>query len=388
MQRLVESHRRVLREFLEQRDKSTLVLRAAGDQIGYAVQMLRSIEQDGSPDVFLAFPQEFASPASFASLVAGRVQASELAAREELGEKAAALPPLPQLCLEESNPPELRLKDTLRYARSLLPKDNGQRLVCAFLPLVVKDTAGYGWLMRQIIQPGGTPPWYYRMRFVLREDTQKPMLGPDISQMPFVQTHEFDMSHEAMAASLEKEAQDEKAPREQRAQALLQLASLDFAHGRYQQALDKYYQLLAYYQETGNTTLQALTLNGIADIFRRAGDIQSAKAWYSRAIAPATESKSPVILFTLARNLAHTSYELGQYADAEKFFDSSQQLGLQVYDPEAKILALEWRALSQMKLGSPDRAKQSLRDALAAARQWSKQQHEERILSRLTQLGN
>src|SRR5215469_13221882 len=100
MRRLIQTHRAALEAFLNQRDFGVLVIRAAGEQIGYAIQVLRSIELDGSPHVFLAFAQDFASPGDFASLLAERVKATEIAIRDELGPAAESLPELPKTCLD------------------------------------------------------------------------------------------------------------------------------------------------------------------------------------------------------------------------------------------------------------------------------------------------
>lgn len=387
MQRLIESQRAALADFLDQRDKGVLVIRAAGEQIGYAIQILKSIEDGGSPDVFLAFAQEFVSSGQFASLVAERVRASELRAREELGEKGAALPSMPAVCEDEAREPIVRLRATLEYARSLLPPNTGQRIVCAFLPMTIADPAGYGRLMTELIAPGTVPPWYHRVRLILREDTLSPALGERILTIPFVTVQEFDFSPEAIAASLREIARNDGAGREQRAQALLQLAFLDYGHGRAREALAGFHEVLGHYQETGNATMLAVALAGVGDVYQRGGDLAQAKDWYARAIAPAVECKSPIVLFTVARNLGHVSFALRQFEEAESFFDSAQILGLQIYDPESKILALEWKALAAQQLSAPDRAIQSLTEALASARQFHNTEHEKRIQDRLRQFG-
>jgi tetratricopeptide (TPR) repeat protein len=193
----------------------------------------------------------------------------------------------------------------------------------------------------------------------------------------------MDFSAEAMEASLQQEAEDLEIGPENRAQALLQLASLDYAHSRYDAALGRYHRLLGYSRQTGNTTMQAIVVIGIGDVYQRMGDLETARDWYTRAIHAACESKSPVVLFTLARNLGHVSFELQQYEDAERYFDSTQQLALQVHDPDAKILALEWRGVSQMQLSAYDRAHRSLSEALATADEFEKHEHRLRIMERL-----
>jgi len=388
MQQLIERERAAFIAFLEQRDYGVLVVRAAGEQIGYAIQILKSIEDGGSPDVFVAFAHDFVSPAEYASLVADRVKASERAVREELGEKAAGLPQMPELCLDKTRDPALRIRESLEYARTLLPKDTEQRMIVAFLPMRILEAGGYAQLMGTVVQPQSVPPWYRRMRIIVREDTTVPTLPPGLPSVPFIAVHHLDLSHDAIVASLEQTANNDAADRDQRAQSLLQLAYIDQAHGRVQAALSKFQDLLAYYSEVGNSTMLALAISGVGNVYQSSGDLVRAKEWHSRAIAPAGESKSPIILFTVARNLGQVAFELGQFLEAESFFDSAGTMGIQIHDPDSVILALEWKAMSAVQLAAYDRARVSLSQALAKAREFQKSEHEARIYARLQGLGS
>jgi tetratricopeptide (TPR) repeat protein len=373
-------------EFLEQRDKGVMVVQSEHEQIGYAIQILKSIEDGGSPDVFLPFAHEFSSPCGFASFVAERVKASELAARKQVGERSAALPPMPALATDESCEAHARVRATLEYVRSILQPNTGQRLVCAFLPMVISDAAGYGRLMRKLIEPEGMPPWYHRMRIIVRDETDSSLLQTDVARAPFVAVHRLDFSPETIAASLEQTANDPNASREERARSLLQLAYLDYAQGRDQQALEKFTGVFTYYEGTKNAVMQAIALTGIGSVHQRSGDFARAWEWYCRAIRPAGQSKSPMVLFTLARDLGQVAFGLQRYQDAESYFHSAQLLGLQVYDPESKIAALEWKSVAQIELSAHDRARESLKEALATAREFGKQDAEQRIQVKLNEL--
>ncbi len=133
------------------------------------------------------------------------------------------------------------------------------------------------------------------------------------------------------------------APRKSKAQALIQLAFIDYAHGRYSDALARYDQLLGFYQKTHNKLMQALVMNGIGDVYNRQQKLPIALSWYRRALVPAAGAASPVLMLTLGRNLAHFHYERKEYAEAEVYFDGCQKVGPMTSDPSAKILALEWR---------------------------------------------
>src|SRR5262249_32983803 len=133
---------------------------------------------------------------------------------------------------------------------------------------------------------------------------------------PRVRRAGVDFSPAAIEASTAQDVEDEGLPIEQRMQALLTLACLDSAHGRVEAATPKFDMLLGYYQQTSNHALQAFVLNAFGDMERRRGDLDRAQHWYECASPPAVESRSPVVLATVTKNLGDLAYERGQYAVA------------------------------------------------------------------------
>lgn len=385
MRRLFERFQKDLEGFIEQRGQGVLVLAMAGEQIAYAVKILKQIEDAGSPDVFLLFPHDFDGPAQFASLVVGRIEASYRAVLEELGpqRETMPIPPFPVHYRDEKLPAAGRLRQVLMFARFLVPPAGGGRLVFGLLPLQIKDLPGYRGLVEQLVQTPKGMPWFRGMRIIVREDSRSPMLSPTVKEEPFVKFLSTDLSTEAMVASLNEELADPETLVEQRAQALVQLAGHDYANRRYEEALVKYNELQAYYQETGDLTMLTFVLIGVGDVHSRMQKPALAKEWFERALVPAAECGSPILLFTLGRNLGHIYYEQKQFAQAETFFDGAQQLGLLTRDPDCKILALEWRGLSQEQQLSWDRAADSFEEAARLALEFKRDEHRQRNLGHL-----
>ncbi len=388
MRTLFENARKRLETFVEQRDKAVMILSAEGLQIAYVIKLLTDIEAAGSPDVFLIFPQDFESSRQLAALVVERIRLSYEAAGQEAGiageiEKTL---PFPAVCLDEGQPPARRIREALVFARSLLLPNQGQRLIFGLLPVEVKDPEKYRDIVLQLIAVDKNLPWFRGMRLLIREEHVAPMLPQLDTIHPFLEQQHFDLSTAAMTESLREEARDPELPAEQRAQSLLQLACIDYAHQRYADAMEKYSDLLAYYQQTGNVMLQAMVLNGIGDVYGRMKNLHQARDWYERALVPAGESAHPIILFTVARNLGHIYYDMKNYEQAEVFFDGAQQLGLHTHDPDSKIVALEWRGLSQQKQKQYARAADSFEAAVLSAVEFDRAGHVQRNLEHLEKL--
>lgn len=371
--------------FLEQRDNGVLVAAAAGMEIGYVIKTLQEVEDAGSPDVFLIFPHDFAGPGQFATLIVERVAQSYEAARDELelDDRASSLRRELEAIRDEKRAASVRVREALCFARALLPADGGQRIVFALTPLNITDLPGYAELVEQLALTNGGVPWFRGMRIIVREDTALPMLPEALSGEPYVVRKDFDLSMDAIAQSIEEAAEDPEASPEQKSQALMQSASIDYAHGRNDAALAKYNELLAHYQETDNPVMQALVMTGIGDVHNRSGEFDEAQAWYERALVPAAETESPVVMFTLGRNLGHLHFDREEYAEAETYFEGCQQVGPMTNDPSSRILALEWRGLSQLRRAAFESASQSFDEAIEAIGEFDRQEHLKRNLEHL-----
>jgi tetratricopeptide (TPR) repeat protein len=250
------------------------------------------------------------------------------------------------------------------------------------LPLTIKDMVGYGKLAAMLLSTEEIP-WFSRIRIILRDNANEPMIESGIYKSDFVLVKQVDFSPKAMEAAITAELKNNGIGLEQRAQLMVQLASMDYSHQRYNEAISKYKELLAYFQQTTNLPFQSLVMNGLGDVYRRANKPRLAIEWYERALVPAADSKSPVILFSIARNLAHTHFEQGEFDRAEIYFDGAQQLGPVTNDPEARMLSLEWRGLCQQEQAILEKAFESFKLATLEAREFKRDEHFQRNLSHM-----
>jgi tetratricopeptide (TPR) repeat protein len=369
MRKLFEKLHKDIYRFIEQRDDLLMVASCSDNDIGFVLQTLRDIEQASATDIFLLFADDFTQADPFVSVTVERLREQHRIVCEALAEKGKQpLPPFPSNMSDDSKAPALRLREAICFARSLVPREGGHRLAWAMFPQRISDRREYLQLVESFVPSDGVKPWMAGIRLVFRDEPGTAEYSPELASAPRVRMMNLDLGPAALEASTREDAEDKELPEEERMQALLSLAVLDYAHNRTNDAITKYNHLLAYYQRTENQTMQAFIINAFGDIYHRNGDLSQAQHWYECAVPPAATAKDPLILATVARNLGDVSYQLGAYREAEEYYDGVDKLSTVTLDAGSKIRALEWRGLSQEQQGKHDSAIQSWEAAALLSR--------------------
>ena len=382
---LVEKLRDELDAFLEGNSNGVLIASTAGMQMGYVVKTLKEIEDAGSPDIFLVFPQNFVSPDDFANQVVERVSLSFEAARDELGLQKSpfSFEANVESMRDAQRPAVDRIRQALGLARTLLPSDSGKRIVFGMVPLTCNDEIAYAQLVEQLVRTDNSIPWFYGMRIIVGEDSNSTFLTERLSSLATAShtiRKQFDFSADAIMAQLEEESENPQATEAEKAQSLLQLATMDYAHDRPESAIEKFHRVLPYFQRTNNPSMQAVVMTGLGDVYRRMSQIATSLAWYERALLPAAESKSPVIVFSLGKTLGEFHFDQQNFEQAEVYFDGCQQVGPITNDPAARIEALRWRGRSQMKQDAFERAAESFEEAVSVSTEFDRNESKREIL--------
>ena len=371
MRKLFEKLRKDIFGFIEQRDDLLMIFSCTDNDAPLGLQVLRDIEQSTATDMFLLFSDNFVRANPFVSVTAERLREQHQLACEALAEKGREpLPPLPSTLFDESQPPHARLWQAICFARSLVPREGGHRLVWAMFPRQISDRSEYLRLVASLVPWEGVKPWMAGTRLLFRDQTSTAEYAPGLPGAPRVRLMNVDLGPAAMEASTREDVEDEELPGEDRMQALLSLALLDSAHNRTEEALSKFNILLGYYQKNENQVMQALVMSAFGDISQRHGDLANALHWYECAATPAAAAKDPLILAAVARNLGDVSYKLHKYSDAEQYYDGVDKLASHTADPGTKIRALEWRGLSQEKQGKSKNAIENWEAAARLSRQF------------------
>src|SRR5262249_22843908 len=142
------------------------------------------------------------------------------------------LPPLPASISDESQPADLRLRQTICFARSLVPREGGHRLVWAMFPQRISDRHEYLRLVGSFAPRDGIKPWMAGIRWILRDEAGTADYAPELAKAPRVRLMNLDLGPAEIEASTREEAADAELPDEERMQAVLALALLDYAHNR------------------------------------------------------------------------------------------------------------------------------------------------------------
>lgn len=362
MRRLLEEFKKEVEDFIEQRDDFLLLSTCSSNDMPVALKILRDIEQGTATDVFLLFADKFVEPSPFVSVAVERLREEYNIASEYLKEEGREpLAPIPDIIFDESHPPENRLREAISFARSLVPKEGGHRLVWTMFPEEIINLPAYLRLVASVVPWNGIiKPWMRGIRLIFRNEKDYKQYLPQLKEVPRVRMNKFNFNPDAITDSLKKDVEDEDLPQEQRMQSLYSFAIIDYANNRTEDAIKEFEYLLGYYQRTQNNMMQAMVMNGLGDVFyHRVDDINKAQYWYECAVPPAIESKTPIVMATIVKNLGDLSYKSKKYGDAEQYFDNLDKLKAQILDPEGKAQALEWRGLSQEKQGAYDRAIES-----------------------------
>lgn len=369
MQQLFARYRNQLSEFIEQRDDLLLLSLCAVNDAPLVLQTLRDIEQANSTDLFLLFANDFLSSGPFVTAALEHLREEHRLACEALAQEGREpLPPFPESLLNDEAESADRLRGAIEFARSLLPREGGHRLVWAMFPLRIVDRQAYLRLVSSLVPWQGLKPWMSGLRLIFRADLNFAQLAPELSEAPRVRLRRADFSTAAIARELENQVENESLPMEERMQTLLSLAYMDYAENRPAEAEEKFNLLLSYGQQTRNLPLQAIVINGLGDVAHRREDLDRAQHWYECALVPAAEAQQPHVLAAIVKNLGDVAFKREQYAEAEQYFDGLDQLHAHLLDPEGKALALEWRGLSQLRQGKDESAIESWESAATLCR--------------------
>jgi tetratricopeptide (TPR) repeat protein len=204
--------------------------------------------------------------------------------------------------------------------------------------------------------PDATPdPAFSGVRLILRDDGSDPRLLPELHRQknPHVLVYDPDLSPAALIDAMATEVADPTLDEPERMQILAQLATLDFAYGRLDEAAAKYGVLYEYYERAKAPAMQALVLQGVGDILRKQGkdSYPLARQRYAQGLTLALETQSLPLILGLAYNVGDLSLTLEQYEEADSHLDVARTIASKSENPKLEADAMEKMGIARMGLG-------------------------------------
>jgi tetratricopeptide (TPR) repeat protein len=354
MRKVLEQVALRLQAFIAQRDDLALVVGCSGAESPLLFKILEALSEASSSELSWVFGETFAGPREYATAVVESFAAKHEAARLLQDKEGLEVwPAIPEALRELRLPPAQRLRGLMTFARSLLPAPEGLLVAWVMFPLAIADHDGYLGLMREVLRHEFPFPWCHHMRIILRDDASHPVLASALDGSPRLAFYRPDLSQKSMEQALEQEIDDQRLPLEQRLQAVLITAGIDYAHKRHDQALQKYRLIFKFFAGKGELALAALALNGMGEVHLARGDKAEAAECFLAALIPSSEGQSPPlpVLTNVVLNLARLRASEENWADAEAYYDELQKLATVQRNPPLKVFAIENLGLARHEQG-------------------------------------
>lgn len=388
MQKKLAELNDTLSGFVDQADYLTMVMGADDPSAGMVLAALQGQDQQNGADVFVVIPDEVVSATAYLTAMATRIEGERMVVNGLLEQDGKPpWPPIPVVCFDPRQRERERLRALVGYVRDRLPEGD-HRLLWALMPTTFKDREGYARVVSELVPRGDIEPWMRGMRFLVRDDRDQPFIIPALKQMKAqrILLYTPDFSPATVEAGLNDEAADPSVPVGQRMTSLLQLAALDYAHQRFEPAMEKYRVLLAWFQETGAKEMQALVLQGVGDILRRINQPVAAKEKYEQGMLLVADSKALVVPLNLAVALGDICLQLHQLEESFGYFELADRIATQIIHPFVKADCLEKMGMIHELRGHPGPAAKIWTDACKLCRQMEYNHRLESILERLAAL--
>jgi tetratricopeptide (TPR) repeat protein len=364
MRDLIDRFASEVRSFVEQRDALILLAACTSQDTAIALKTLRDVDRASPADLLLFFADDFTDSASFVNTAVRRFREEHrLACESRVQAGEDSFPPFPTSLLETGRAPAQLLREAMGFARSLLPRSGGHRLVWAMFPSEVANWPAYLQLISSCAPRSQVLPWMRGLRLIFRVDTGFRFNTSPLVDAERIRLTRIDFGPAALEESYRKAASNKQLNGAERMHALLSLAMLDSAHGRFRESDRRFLELLMHYRDTDQPAMQAIVMNGLGESSQRQGDLAKARYWLECAVAPAAKAKEPIVLATVVQSLAAIAFEERRYGEAEGYYDSLAKLKHCILDEDGKALALEWRGLCQETQNAYERAVLSWEEA-------------------------
>jgi len=169
MRKLFEQFQQNIEEFIEQRNDLLMLIACNEYDVAMVLAVLDTVEKANTTDLFLLFVNDFTNQDAYISAIMKQLQKQHQEVCEALVKDGhAPLAPFPPSLLDITGPPISRLRETMLFARSLVPKEGAHRLIWAMCPPNIADRHAYLDLVSSFAPWKGIEPWMQGLRLIFR----------------------------------------------------------------------------------------------------------------------------------------------------------------------------------------------------------------------------
>ncbi|MBX3275956.1 MAG: hypothetical protein KF729_37235 [Sandaracinaceae bacterium] len=294
MQHVFDELREDLARFVEQREALTLVLWAkAPSDVLYAFKLLEAMDDASARDVFLLFAEECFDAVRYVDAIVTAcdmdIDSGNAGIRAGAGgEGATEWESLPRVCFDDTRRPLERLRPLVEHLRRYYP-DPAHRIVLALVPTGRGEPSAYAEVARSLIPWDGYQPWMAGVRIVLVDWQDRTSFVDTVIERDALATlvRPIDFGPDALTEAVAERAADSSAPPADRVAALVQVAALDHAWKRYDEAIAKYGVAFRYYLAERAWPMVAVTLLFAGHSLEQLGRREEARERYRQALEQA-----------------------------------------------------------------------------------------------------
>jgi tetratricopeptide (TPR) repeat protein len=370
----LEELKETILEFIHQDRHSALVIRLAENELAYVLKTIAALDQQEPAHVFGLFAQPVSGDeGAYVDSVLGALRAQlEPVGEMRVADGQPAWPAFPAACSDPRVAGSRRLRAAIAHAAGLVPGGPEHCLVFSLLPQSIANPHAYASSLSALLPSSiaASEPAWPKVRLIVRDDGVKPVLIDRLrrEKNPDVLVYEPDLSPAALMDAMARDVADPAVPEPARMQLLTELAALDAAHGRLDEAIAKYGVAYDFYRHLKVPVMQAFILQGLGDVLRRLGNLPMAKERYAQGLTLTLDTQAVALMMTLAYAVGDVSLELRQYQDAEAHLEIARKVAATLRNRAVEADALEKIGVVRAALGRSGEAKQAWKDAAEACR--------------------
>jgi tetratricopeptide (TPR) repeat protein len=369
MQHIIEEIKEHFSLFIDDEDKSVMIVEATADESMWLLKSIDILEEDEmSSDVFMVHLDSFDDSRTYVGSLFDNQEIQIEGVNEKLAERdEPLLEDLPEELSKRSIQNHERLLGIVKHIRKIVDAD--RKIIWVFFPLQETESGeAYTNLLRVLINVilddkiEGT-------KLIIRDVpdlTLKNKLSAFDEKVSFYQPK---LDLDSIFEKIEKQSKNPSAPPDERAQNLMLMAGVDVAEKRFDEALEKNETVLKYFEKSNQKQKQSVVYNNIGDVHYMRSDFSLAQESYENAISIAIDEKSQPLMIYQSINVGNSLLMQKKYDEALIYYQSAEKLAEVNQVVMQWVQALERTGDTHKAQGENDRAIESWEKAAVVCRE-------------------